>query len=267
VKIALVGKYVEHQDAYKSICESFIMAGAAHEVAVDLKMVLSDEVNSENVASIFKDVSGILIAPGFGDRGIEGKILSAGYAREKDIPFLGICLGMQCAVIEFARNVCDMAGANSTEFNKDTAFPVIDLMNDQRSIEQKGGTMRLGAYECELKPDSLAGQIYNTSSVSERHRHRFELNNDLRRELSDAGMLFSGRNPSKDLIEIIELPDRRWFIGVQFHPEYKTTVGQPHPLFHSFVGACVAYADESDMLEKPGSKDRKKKPQLASAKI
>ena len=267
VRIALVGKYVEHQDAYKSICESFIMAGAAHEVAVDLKMVLSDDVEAENAASFFKDVSGILIAPGFGDRGVEGKITAAQYARENDIPFLGICLGMQCAVIEFARNVCDMARANSTEFDKDTPYPVIDLMDDQRSIEQKGGTMRLGAYECKLEPDSLAGQIYQLPSVSERHRHRYELNNHLLSKLSEAGMFFSGRNPLKDLVEIIELPNLRWFLGVQFHPEYKTTVGRPHPLFHAFVGACVKYARESDMLEKPQPKNREKKLQLASAKM
>lgn len=267
VRIALVGKYVKHQDAYKSICESFIMAGAAHEVAVDLKMVLSDELDDDNVASTFEDVAGILVAPGFGDRGIKGKVAAARYARENDIPFLGICLGMQCAVIDFARNVCDMLRADSTEFDKDTPYPVIDLMDDQRSIEQKGGTMRLGAYECELVPDSLAGRIYGKSIVSERHRHRYELNNHLRNELSEAGMVFSGRNPTKDLIEIIELPDKRWFLGVQFHPEYKTTVGNPHPLFRAFVGASVSYAHESDMLEKPRPKSREKKLQLASAKM
>ncbi|TDI77024.1 MAG: CTP synthase [Bacteroidetes bacterium] len=266
IRIALVGKYVEHQDAYKSICESFIMAGAKKGVLVDLKMVLSDDVTSDNVASYLEDVSGILVAPGFGDRGIEGKIESVRYAREKDIPFLGICLGMQCAVIEYARNKCSMDGANSTEFDLDTPYPVIDLMNDQRSIERKGGTMRLGAYDCEIVPGTKAAAIYDTGLVSERHRHRFELNNDLKDNLSSNGMIFSGRNPDKDLIEIIELPEHRWFVGVQFHPEYKTTVGNAHPLFDAFVDASTELARETGALTEPRPKTRQNI-KLATAKL
>jgi CTP synthase len=266
VKIALVGKYVEHQDAYKSICESFIMAGANQGIFVNLKMVLSDDIESDNVHTFFEDVSGILVAPGFGGRGIEGKIEAVNYAREQNIPFFGICLGMQCAVIEFARNVCGMEGANSTEFDLNTPYPVIDLMNDQRSIEQKGGTMRLGAYECEITPGTKAAAIYDTGLVKERHRHRFELNNNLKDKLAEKGMIFSGRNPDKDLVEIIELPEHRWYLAVQFHPEYKTTVGSPHPLFDAFVEASTEYARETGALSEPKKRSREHIT-LATAKL
>jgi CTP synthase len=229
-------------------------------------MVLSDDIDPGNVDAFFEDVSGILVAPGFGDRGIEGKIEAVNYAREKNIPFFGICLGMQCAVIEYARNVCLMEGANSTEFDLNTAFPVIDLMNDQRSIEQKGGTMRLGSYECEIAPGTKAASIYDTNLVKERHRHRFELNNNMRDALAEKGMIFSGRNPDKDLVEIIELPDHRWYVAVQFHPEYKTTVGSPHPLFDAFVEASTEYARETGALSEPRKKTRKNI-KLATAKL
>lgn len=267
VQIALVGKYVEHQDAYKSICESFIMAGAAQGVHVDLRMILSEDITAENVPTLLNGVSGILVAPGFGERGIDGKLEAVRYAREKDLPFFGICLGMQCAVVEFARNVCKWENAHSTEFDPDTSYPVIDLMEDQKAIAEKGGTMRLGAYDCEIQDGSRVASIYGELHVRERHRHRFELNNVLRYKLLEHGMHFTGVNPGRDLVEIIELPDLQWFIGVQFHPEYKTTVGAPHPLFKSFVGACVAHAREQDLLETPRPVRKEKKRHLASAKL
>ncbi len=267
VHIALVGKYVEHQDAYKSISESFTLAGAANEVHVEVKYILSDELTSENVAEALSDVAGVLVAPGFGERGIEGKIEAVRYARENDLPFFGICLGMQCAVIEFARHVCHWENAHSTEFDPDTPYPVIDLMEEQKRIADKGGTMRLGAYECYLIEGSRAREIYGVSDVWERHRHRFELNNVLRYKLLEHGMHFTGVNPTRDLVEIVELPEKRWFIGVQFHPEYKSTVGRPHPLFHSFVAACAAYAREKDLAAPPRRTRREKVLQLASAKV
>jgi CTP synthase len=241
VRIALVGKYVTHQDAYKSITESFILAGAENGVKVDLKLVLSDDIRAGNVNEILGDVSGILVAPGFGERGIDGKLEAVRYARENDIPFFGICLGMQCAVIEFARNVCHWEGAHSTEFDPDTAHPVIDLMEEQKRIADKGGTMRLGSYNCFLLEGSRVREMYGESEVVERHRHRFEVNNVLRYKLLEHGMHFTGVNLARDLVEIVELPEKRWFIGVQFHPEYQSTVGKPHPLFKSFVEAATAY--------------------------
>ena len=267
VRIALVGKYVEHQDAYKSICESFIMAGAANGVEVDLRQILSDDITKENVAELLEDVSGVLVAPGFGDRGIEGKIEAVRHVRENDIPFFGICLGMQTSVIEYARNVCGWKSANSTEFDSDTEFPVIDLMEEQKKISEKGGTMRLGAYTCELAEGSKVGDIYGRKVVKERHRHRYELNNVLRYKLAENGMQFTGVNPKRDLVEIVELPDLRWFVGVQFHPEYKSTVGNPHPLFNSFVRACVEHATDTDRMQKPTGPKRNKKRHLASAKM
>ena len=267
VRIALVGKYVEHQDAYKSISESFTLAGAANEVHVDVKYVLSDDLTGENVAEALSDVAGVLVAPGFGERGIEGKIEAVRYARENDLPFFGICLGMQCAVIEFARNVCHWENAHSTEFDPDTPYPVIDLMEEQKRIADKGGTMRLGVYECYLIEGSRAREIYGTADVWERHRHRFELNNVLRYKLLEHGMHFTGINPTRDLVEIVELPEKRWFIGVQFHPEYKSTVGHPHPLFRSFVAACAAYAREKDLVAPPRRTRHEKVLQLASAKV
>ncbi|MCH8276019.1 MAG: CTP synthase [Bacteroidetes bacterium] len=267
LKIALVGKYVEHQDAYKSICESFIMAGAAQGVRVDLRATLSEHITADNIAAQLEGISGVLVAPGFGERGIDGKLEAVRYARENDLPFFGICLGMQCAVVEFARNVCKWKNAHSTEFDTDTPYPVIDLMEEQKAIADKGGTMRLGAYDCTLVEGSRVAEIYGTLNVRERHRHRFELNNVLRYKLLEHGMHCTGVNPGRDLVEIIELPEKRWFIGVQFHPEYKTTVGDPHPLFKSFVEACVAYARETDQIEAVRPGRREKRRHLASAKI
>ncbi len=267
VRVALVGKYVTHQDAYKSIMESFVLAGAEHGVQVEVKQVLSDEITSDNVAELLGDVSGVLVAPGFGERGIEGKIEAVRYAREQQIPFFGICLGMQCAVIEFARNVCGWHDAHSTEFDPDTPHPVIDLMAEQKKITDKGGTMRLGAYDCHLVEGSRARAIYGTSDVRERHRHRYEVNNVLRYKLLEHGMQFTGLNLERDLVEIIELPDHRWFIGVQFHPEYKSTVGRPHPLFSAFVAACVEYAREQGQLQTPRPRRRQKMLRLATARM
>ncbi len=267
VRIALVGKYVLHQDAYKSICESFILAGAANGVEVKLDQILSDDITPENVESLLGDVSGILVAPGFGERGIAGKVEAIRFARENNVPFFGICLGMQCAVIEFARNVCGWKTAHSTEFNAKTSHPVIDLMEEQKAISEKGGTMRLGAYTCKLEEGSKVSGIYGRKVVKERHRHRYELNNVLRYKLAESGMLFTGVNPKRDLVEIIELPDLRFFIGVQFHPEYKSTVGNPHPLFNAFVRACVEHATDTNSLEKPKGPNKKKNRHLASAKM
>jgi len=264
VPIALVGKYVEHQDAYKSISESFMLAGVPDGVQVDVRYVLSEDLTEGNVESVLGDVAGILVAPGFGDRGIEGKVAAAKYAREHDIPFFGICLGLQCALVEFARNVCGWEGAHSTEFDEDTAYPVIDLMEDQKEISDKGGTMRLGQYDCRIQEDSRAHDIYEDTMVQERHRHRYEVNNVLRYKLREEGMRFTGVNPNTDLVEIAELPDKRWFLGVQFHPEYKSTVGNPHPLFRSFVRACTTYAKEQDLLSSPQPPEREAVP-LASA--
>jgi len=264
IPIALVGKYVEHQDAYKSISESFILAGVPDEVQVDVKHVLSEDLTADNVEAMLGDVAGILVAPGFGDRGVEGKVLAAKYARENDVPFLGICLGLQCAIVEFARNVCGWDGAHSTEFDPETAYPVIDLMEEQKEISDKGGTMRLGQYDCRIQEGSRVHDIYDATMVQERHRHRYEVNNVLRYKLLEEGMRFSGVNPDTDLIEIMELPEKRWFIGVQFHPEYKSTVGHPHPLFQSFVRACTAYAHEQDLVASPQPPEREAVP-LASA--
>lgn len=242
VRIALVGKYVEHQDAYKSISESFILAGAECGICVDVEYIRSDQVTAENASSVFECVAGILVAPGFGSRGINGKITAAGYARRNDVPFFGICLGLQCAIVEFARNVCDWQGAHSTEFDPRSPYPVIDIMEDQRLISDKGGTMRLGAYSCRLKQGSRVHEIYGVPEVRERHRHRYEVNNRLLGALEENGLEVVGVNPERDLVEIVELPDKRWFVGVQFHPEYRSIVGRPHPLFLSFVEACAEYA-------------------------
>jgi CTP synthase len=264
IPIALVGKYVEHQDAYKSISESFILAGVPDEVQVDVRPVLSEDLTERNVDSVLGDVAGILVAPGFGDRGVEGKVQAARYARENDLPFFGICLGLQCAIVEFARNVCGWDGAHSTEFDEDTAYPVIDLMEEQKEISDKGGTMRLGQYDCRIQEDSRVHAIYGDTMVQERHRHRYEVNNVLRYKLLEEGMRFTGVNPDTDLVEIMELPEKRWFIGVQFHPEYKSTVGDPHPLFRSFVRACTTYAHEQDLAASPQPPEREAVP-LASA--
>ena len=240
VNIALVGKYVELPDAYKSISESFIHAGAANETSVNLTYVHSEEIKESNCKEILKPFDGILVAPGFGSRGIEGKIITAGYARENNVPFLGICLGMQCAVIEFARNVLMLEGANSTEMNEKTKYPVIDLMEEQKSVIEKGGTMRLGGYKCEITKDSLANNAYGTTEITERHRHRYEFNNKYTEDFVKAGMIPTGFNPQSNLVEIVEIPTHKWFVGVQFHPEYSSTVMLPHPLFVNFVKACIS---------------------------
>ena len=239
VKIALVGKYVEHHDAYKSIVEALIHAGAENNTRVDIDWVQSDYLNKENVAENLKNADGILVAPGFGGRGIEGKLEAVRHARENKIPFFGICLGMQCAVIEYARNICGEKKANSTEFEAGAEFPIIDLMPDQRNIEDKGGTMRLGKYDCRLASCSNALQAYGRELIDERHRHRYEVNNELRNRLTENGLMITGINPERDLVEIIEIENHPWFTGVQFHPELKSTVSEPHPLFVAFIGAAV----------------------------
>ena len=239
INIGLIGKYVELQDSYKSILESFVHAGAVNEAKVNVVPIHSEEINDKTINNILSKVDGILVAPGFGERGIEGKILSIKYARENNLPFLGICLGMQMAVIEFARNVLGLKDANSTEMSKSTKNPVISLMNDQLNVEEKGGTMRLGSWKCKLKKNSLAYSIYKKDLVSERHRHRYELNFKYNEKLNKLGMISSGKNPKTGLVEIVEIPSHSWFIGVQFHPEYQSTVKNPHPIFVSFVSACI----------------------------
>ncbi len=240
VTIGLVGKYVELQDSYKSILESFIHAGAANEVNVEVKSIHSEYISKGNVEKKMQGLDGILVAPGFGERGIEGKIYAVTYARENDIPFLGICLGMQMAVIEFARNVLNLPDANSTEMDEETQHPVISLMEEQKLVTDMGGTMRLGAWDCELKKDSSVYKIYGETDITERHRHRFEFNNEYRVKMEDAGLMATGLNPKTGLVEVIELPSHPWFIGVQYHPEYKSTVANPHPLFVGFVKAVLA---------------------------
>ena len=240
VHIGLVGKYVELKDAYKSIKEALEHAGAENECKVHIKWVHSEKVNEKNVAKQLGGLAGILVAPGFGHRGIEGKIIAIRYAREHKVPFLGICLGMQCAVIEFGRNVLGYADANSTEMNADTTHPVIAMMEEQKKIENKGGTMRLGAYPCQLVEGSLAAGVYKRKQVSERHRHRYEFNNTFQKAYEKAGLVATGINPQGKLVEIMELKDHPWFVGVQFHPEYRSTVAKPHPLFIHFVKAAMA---------------------------
>ncbi len=239
VSIGLIGKYVELQDSYKSILESFIHAGAANDVKVNVIPIHSEEINPKSIDEIFKNLNGILVAPGFGERGVEGKIESIRIAREKNIPFLGICLGMQMAVIEFSRNILGLNKANSTEMDINCEHPVICMMESQKNIKEKGGTMRLGSWRCVIENNSLAHKIYSTNQISERHRHRYELNFDYINQLSEKGMIFSGKNPDTGLVEIIELPDHPWFFGVQFHPEYQSTVEEPHPVFVSFVKAAL----------------------------
>ena len=239
VKIALVGKYVELRDAYKSIAEAIIHAGASNECRVKVEWIHSEKINEENIQKKLAGCQGIIIAPGFGHRGIEGKIIAAKYARELKIPFFGICLGMQIAVIEFARNILKMAGADSTEMNQLTEFPVIDLMEEQKGITEKGGTMRLGSYACTLRKDSNAYRAYGKTKVSERHRHRYEFNNIYLADFEEAGMRATGFNPDTNLVEVMEIADHPWYVGVQFHPEYSSTVLQPHPLFIAFIKAVI----------------------------
>ncbi|MFA0960773.1 CTP synthase [Roseivirga sp. BDSF3-8] len=251
VKIALVGKYVELPDAYKSIAEAFTHAGAENECRVNLEWVHSEEITSENVLSLLANMDGILVAPGFGERGIQGKLIAAQIAREQRIPFFGICLGMQCAVIEFARNVLNLEGANSTEMDPETAHPVIGLMEEQKNITQMGGTMRLGAYVCRLNKGTKAYQAYDKFSVTERHRHRYEFNNTYLEDFKKGGMIASGKNPDTGLVEMIELKDHPWYVGSQFHPELKSTVLTPHPLFVNFIKAAIGYKKDKE------SKDNK----------
>ncbi|WP_282015372.1 CTP synthase [Marinifilum flexuosum] len=239
VKIGLVGKYVELHDAYKSIAESFIHAGSVNECKVKIQWVHSEKLNDANYQEELKDLKGILVAPGFGHRGLEGKILAVKYARENNIPFMGICLGMQVAVIEFARNVLKLEGADSLEMNPKTPHPVINLMEEQKNVTEKGGTMRLGAYDCILKEGSKAFAAYKQKEISERHRHRYEFNNEYLEQFEAAGMKAVGMNPDTGLVEAVELDGHKWFVGVQFHPEYKSTVIKPQPLFVEFVKVAM----------------------------
>lgn len=246
VTVGIVGKYVELQDAYKSINESLFQAATYNDRKLDLRFIHSEKLNEGNVAGILDQLDGVVIAPGFGQRGIEGKFVALRYARENDIPTFGICLGMQCMVIEFARNVLGLKDANSTEMNHSTPDNVIDLMEEQKSISNLGGTMRLGAYDCELVPGSRAAMAYGSTKVSERHRHRFEFNSDYRERFENAGMICSGENPRTHLVEVVEIPEKRWFIGTQYHPEYSSTVLAPNPIFLSFVEAAIKYSEEKE---------------------
>ncbi|MCX7549320.1 CTP synthase [Xanthomarina sp. F2636L] len=241
VTIGLIGKYVELQDSYKSILEAFIHAGAENEVKVHVEPIHSEYINEDNAKAKLSHLDGVLVAPGFGERGIEGKIDAIKYVRENNIPFLGICLGMQMAVIEFARNVLNLKEASSSEMHPNTPDPVINLMEEQKSVTDKGGTMRLGAWACDIKMDSLAQKIYKSNSILERHRHRYEFNNKYKEQLEHAGMVATGLNPETGLVEIIEIPTHPWFVGVQYHPEYKSTVKSPHPLFVAFIKAALKH--------------------------
>ena len=242
IEIGIIGKYIELKDAYKSIAEAFIHAGAAHECQVQVRWIHSEEVDNSNVAEHFNGLAGVLVAPGFGERGIEGKITAIRFARENKVPFFGICLGMQCAVIEFARNVLGFSDAHSTEMAPETKYPVIHLQEGQKTITNKGGTMRLGSYPCKLEQGSKAAQAYgNVQRIEERHRHRFEFNNEYKAQFEQAGMKCTGINPDSGLVEIIELPEHPYFVAAQFHPEYKSTVMNPHPLFVAFVQATKVY--------------------------
>lgn len=239
IRMALVGKYVELHDSYKSIIESLTHAGAMNKVKVKIVCIHSEKISVENVSDLLAGFDGILVAPGFGDRGIEGKIISVTYARENKVPFLGICLGLQCAVIEFARNVLGHEDAHSTEMSPYTTHPVIDLMEEQKGVTEKGGTMRLGGYACELKEGSLVKEAYKTEMVRERHRHRYEFNNDFLEAYQKNGMIPTGINPQSGLVEIMEQPAHPWFVGTQFHPEYRSTALNPHPLFIAFIKAAI----------------------------
>lgn len=252
VNIGLVGKYIELKDAYKSIAEAFIHAGVTNDCKVNLSWIHSESLTEENVKQKLSGLTGILVAPGFGHRGIEGKISAIRYARENGIPFFGICLGMQCAVIEFARNVLGMKDAHSTEMDAKTAYPVIDLLEAQKKVTNKGGTMRLGAYPCQLSEGSRAFTTYGKHTIYERHRHRYEFNNEYLSDFEKAGMIATGINPEGGLVEIVEIKSHPWFVGVQFHPEYKSTVDNPHPLFVNFVKAAVTMKNERPVGERLG---------------
>ena len=248
VTIGLIGKYIELQDAYKSILESFIHAGAMNDCKVQVVNVHSEYISDENVAEKLNGLDGLLVAPGFGFRGVDGKIIAVKYARENNLPFFGICLGMQMAAIEFARNVLGIKDADSTEMQEDTLNPVIDMMEEQKKITMKGGTMRLGSFPCDIKENTLAHSIYNTISINERHRHRWEFNNKYLEKFEEAGMTASGINPQTGLVEIIELSNHPFFIGVQYHPELKSTVENPHPIFVHFIKAAKDFADADKMI-------------------
>ena len=251
VTIGLIGKYIELQDAYKSILESFVHAGAMNECKVQIVNVHSEFITDDNVGEKLGTLDGLLVAPGFGHRGVEGKIIAVKYARENNLPFFGICLGMQMAVIEFARNVLGLSKAHSTEMDPDTPDPVIDLMEEQKKITAKGGTMRLGSYPCELKEGSLAREIYGKETISERHRHRWEFNNKYMQQFETAGMTASGKNPESGLVEIVELNSHPFFVGVQYHPELKSTVENPQPVFVHFVKAAREYAEMKNAVKNP----------------
>ena len=239
VRIGLVGKYVELPDAYKSINEALFQAATYNDRKLDLKLIHSEKISKDNVEEILAPMDGIIIAPGFGQRGIEGKFIALKYAREHDVPTFGICLGMQCMVIEFARDVLGYTDANSTEMEVSTSHNVIDLMESQKSISNMGGTMRLGEYDCILQEGSKAAKAYNSTHIKERHRHRFEFNSDYRDEFEKAGMKCVGENPDTHLVEVVEIPNLKWFVGVQYHPEYNSTVLKPNPLFVDFIKAAI----------------------------
>jgi CTP synthase len=241
VTIGLIGKYVELQDSYKSILEAFIHAGAANEVKVKVESIHSEYLQPENIATKLSHLNGVLVAPGFGERGIEGKIEAIRYVREQKIPFFGICLGMQMATIEFSRNVLGFTKANSSEMDPGTPDPVIDIMEAQKKVTEKGGTMRLGSWKCDLSQDTKIASVYNTTSIMERHRHRYEFNNAYKTQLEEAGLKATGFNPETGLVEVIEIPSHPWFVGVQYHPEYKSTVANPHPLFLAFIKAALKH--------------------------
>ena len=244
-EIALIGKYVELKDSYISIAESLIHAGAENKTRVNIHWIHSSEMEGENVSQQLSKMDGIIVAPGFGSRAVEGKINAVKFARENQVPFLGICLGMQCAVIEFARNVIGFKEAHSTEINSDTPYPVISMMEEQKQLKNLGGTMRLGAYDCHVEKDSLLHKIYENDVISERHRHRYEFNNKYVKDFEENGIVFSGKNKANNLMETIEITDHPWFIGVQYHPEYKSRVVNPHPLFINFIKAALTFQTNS----------------------
>ncbi len=249
VQIAIVGKYTELGDSYISIVESLKHGGLSSGAAIGIKWVNAEKIEEEeDIEPVFREVQGILVPGGFGSRGIEGKIRAIRFARENRIPFLGLCLGMQCAVIEFSRNVCKLKGANSSEFDPETKFPVIDLLPEQKGVTEKGGTMRLGAYPCKVKKGTLLYNAYKQEDISERHRHRYELNNQFRKEIGEAGMVFSGIYEAADLVEVVELPDHPWFLATQYHPEFKSRPNRPHPLFRDFVKAAIDRLEEQVTL-------------------
>jgi CTP synthase len=248
VDIGLIGKYVELKDSYKSIAESFVHAGAANDCKVNLHWIHAEDISKDNVEKVLSGLEGILVAPGFGERGIEGKIMAVKFAREHHVPFFGICLGLQCAVIEFARNVLKLKNANSTEMNPKTKYPVIDLMEDQKSVVNYGGTMRLGAYECQVKKGTKAYQTYGQTKIKERHRHRYEFNNQFLKDYEEAGFIASGTNPETGLVEVMEMIDHPWFVGTQYHPELKSTVMNPHPLFVKFIKATLLQKNVIELI-------------------